>query len=593
MVVRGELYLLNNKRGGICVKGKILKVSLCIALIMQLGCVAQAEEANVSSAGKATCEVSMTSASAWSVKIPKQLTLDKSTGSCEYSVSCTGDIGYSEIIEIMPQSTFSLTDGSATTLTASVTQDITQFVRNDKTPSSDQALIGSTVKGTVSATSIEPGNWTGSFNFTINSKQQEAAIAYNDVILTATNMSDAGIVASGDVVIPSTYEHDGKYYKIIGLDNTVFANNNAITNVIVPETVTSLGGEAFAFSTNLKSVEFKGAIKDVGFDTFEGCKNLTTVTFADGLTKICVNMFENCKSLKSVSIPKSVTEIAENGFAQCSALTDITFNGPISIGDTAFQNCSSLVNVIWPSSVKSIGAQAFDGCSSLTSASLYNIKTIGSEAFSGCSKLSVLEMSGNVESVGDSAFYGCTALSNITWPLAIKTIGDCAFSNIGITGLTLDMSMETVGIEAFSSCKQLKTVEFVDNDFVLGDAMFMSCTALTSVIIGDSSHCAAIPEDFCDHCTALTDVSIGLGTIEAIYTAAFMDCPKLAYVDYDLNSGNLQTISNNVFYGDTSLSFTIASTVTSIGSGAFENVKQITNHSSYKTGSPWGALSIK
>ena len=84
--------------------------------------------------------------------------------------------------------------------------------------------------------------------------------------------------------------------------------------------------------------------------------NLTNVTIPEGVTSIGNEAFQSCTSLTSINIPDSVTSIGGSAFNNCSKLTSITIpNSVTSIGGYAFYNCSKLTSVTIPDSVTSIG----------------------------------------------------------------------------------------------------------------------------------------------------------------------------------------------------------------------------------------------
>jgi len=112
-----------------------------------------------------------------------------------------------------------------------------------------------------------------------------------------------------------------------------------IANLIIPNSVTSIGDWAFF-----------------------GCSGLTSVTIPNSVTSIGDQAFRNCSGLTSVTIPNSVTSIGEYAFLSCSGLTSVTIgNSVTSIGNNAFQYCSGLISVTIGSGVTSIGNHAFDG----------------------------------------------------------------------------------------------------------------------------------------------------------------------------------------------------------------------------------------
>ena len=119
----------------------------------------------------------------------------------------------------------------------------------------------------------------------------------------------------------------------------LYMNGSEITNLVIPNSVTSIGNLAFY-----------------------GCSGLTSITIPNSVTSIGYCAFTNCTGLTSVTIPNSVTSIGNEAFMNCTGLTSVTIgNSVTSIGDYAFYECTGLISVTIPSSVTSIGERAFDG----------------------------------------------------------------------------------------------------------------------------------------------------------------------------------------------------------------------------------------
>ena len=206
-----------------------------------------------------------------------------------------------------------------------------------------------------------------------------------------------------------------------------------VTEIEIPETVTSIGAYQFYEFKDLTSITIPSGVTSIGWGAFSGCSSLASLTIPNSVKIIDSYAFENCSSLVSITIPNSVTSIGRYAFSGCSSLTTVTFgeNSQLeSIGSYAFYNCSSLTSITIPSSVTSIGSDAFSGCSSLTGITIpSSVTSIGSSVFDGCSSLTTVTFGENsqLESIGSYAFYNCSSLTSITIPSSVTSIGWSAF----------------------------------------------------------------------------------------------------------------------------------------------------------------------
>lgn len=155
----------------------------------------------------------------------------------------------------------------------------------------------------------------------------------------------------------------------ISFDNSSSPFGKRVKSLIVGNSVTSIGSEAFCF-----------------------CTGLTEVTIGNGVTCIGSSAFAQCTGLKTVTIGNSVTSIYEYAFGSCTGLTEILIpHSVISIGREAFSGCTGLTELLIPNSVTSIGTYAFSGCDGLKEVTIGNsVTSIGDFAFQGCSSVAKL-----------------------------------------------------------------------------------------------------------------------------------------------------------------------------------------------------------
>ena len=154
-----------------------------------------------------------------------------------------------------------------------------------------------------------------------------------------------------------------------------------LISVVIGNTVTSIGQDAFNQCTNLTSIAIPNSVTSIGSSAFYGCTNLTSVVIGNSVTSIGVSAFYECTNLTSVVIPNSVASIGDYAFYGCTNLTSVTIgNSVTSIGDFAFYQCTNLTSIAIPTSVTSIGSNAFFS-SGLVTVTIANSQVISGTSF--------------------------------------------------------------------------------------------------------------------------------------------------------------------------------------------------------------------
>ena len=185
---------------------------------------------------------------------------------------------------------------------------------------------------------------------------------------------------------------------VTSIGNYAFWGCSGLTSITIGNSVTSIGNYAFDGCSGLKKVIVKdiAAWCGIKFNNYDSNPlyyakhiysdedtEIANLIIPNSVTSIGDYAFVECSGLTTVTIPNSVTSIGEEAFRGCSGLTSVTISNSVtSIGRGAFCDCYRLTSVIIPNSVTSIGNYAFSGCSGLTSITIGSgVTSIGSEAF--------------------------------------------------------------------------------------------------------------------------------------------------------------------------------------------------------------------
>ena len=356
---------------------------------------------------------------------------------------------------------------------------------------------------------------------------------------------------SGDVVIPSSIDYNGRTYQVTDIRDWAFDGCRHLRSVYIPASIKNIDGNIFEGCDELERIiiDPNNTIYDSrdncnavikGDALLSGCKK---TTIPSGVTKIGDNAFYGCIGLTSIDLPDEIISIGWNAFEGCTNLRKVNLKeGLSSIGQRAFSDCTNLEEIKIPQSTKSIGDYAFENCYNLERISILgNISELNSKIFSGCnnitkahfnckiiqkeyslpefSALEELSIGDSILTIGKGTFEDYENLKRVVLPKNLKGIGQNAFAGcINLSEITFSDSLKWIGRYAFRNCRSLDSIYIPKSVEEISNLSFYRCSGLQSIIVDKDNHFF----DSRDNCNAIIkDSELVLGC-----NNSFHYCPR-------------------------------------------------------------------
>ncbi len=461
-----------------------------------------------------------------------------------------------------------------------------------------------------------------------------------------TGIEDSFSLA-GCLSIPNTVNMDGINCPVRQIDAGAFAGQTAFTGIYIPDSVTSIGENAFGSCTNLERVSFTSDYLNTdvpnhstSYDNYYYTERSLNVDLVPNTTYTLTFDYDNLSSTDYTNVFTSLG-VGDTTFAVDlpvqKAFSSTYGKQKIVFTPTAAQLATStrlwcrfirtstpqtvsvdISNVKLQTGVTYIAQNSFNNCPRLASEDLsytlidsnthysvskgnhapgpvlfipssFNGKTVTQIADNGFEEMDNrwLFMQEGLQTINDFAFVYQDNLEKVTIPSSVTTIEDFAFAEcIALTNVYFDSeySITNIGDGAFWSCEKLSTITIPSTVTNIGAYAFLYCEKLGPVLFDSSSELTNIGGGAFQSCSLLYQLEIP-ASVTSISTDAFRDCSFLTSVNFESGSA-ITSIGSSAFYNCDSLAtIDIPSGLTGIGSNAFygTNLKSITVPSTVTT----------
>lgn len=297
-------------------------------------------------------------------------------------------------------------------------------------------------------------------------------INYNVTDSTARRVEVIANNYAYNVTIPATVQCDTTTYTVTSIGYRAFYLTDNLYQVTLPETIETIGVEAFSASKLFK-INLPSSLRRIESNAFYHCSNLIEAILPDSLEFIgesafmgsgllSINIpkkvkyintstFSGCEALNTAVLHEELIAIEVSAFLGCKALSNLTMPSAMKIGKSAFWDCVSLEHLVLPENLAELESKAFYGCTGLISVDFPGtyITTLDEGTFESCTGLKEVKLPEKLVYIQSSVFKDCKSLERIDLPSTLYSIGTYAFRDSGIKSIWLPRNVKEFGSQVF------------------------------------------------------------------------------------------------------------------------------------------------
>ena len=283
--------------------------------------------------------------------------------------------------------------------------------------------------------------------------------------------------------------------QVVTIGNNAFYYCYNLTSITIPATVESFGSDAFDNCSNLKTVYYQGTLSQwcgiaFGNEYASPCSNkgafiingteITNLVIPEGVTSISAYAFSYCQNLKSVTFPSSLTTIGSGAFYYSDRISSVFIPSTVTtMGTEIFYGCYTNIfceveesntpagwasdwinfknNVFWGQS----GAKEYDY--RITDATNHTVEYGpyygNAETVEVPQTIKIEDVQYTVTSLGSSLFSGNKNIKYVTFPDGITSIPSSTFWQCtNLVSFNIPASVTSIEADAFYDCPSLETV---------------------------------------------------------------------------------------------------------------------------------------
>ncbi len=270
--------------------------------------------------------------------------------------------------------------------------------------------------------------------------------------------------ADEEIVIP-----DG----ITEIPEGFFSFTSSIEKITLPDSLVKICDKAFYHQYNLASINFPKNLHYIGDNAFEKCQKLSmNVILPETLTYLGKEAFKSTK-ITALTLPSNFESIPDGCFCSCNNLALVNFSKNLKyIGKEAFSGCSAFKDLKIPDTVESLGIDAFSH-TKFTELVIPKAMTVVSDSAFQFSTIEEIIFHPGVKRIGKSAFYKAK-IPSLVIPKSVESVGNGAFTECGIRSLVIEKGVKTIEASAFS-WNDLAELKLPDTVTTIGENAFHHC----------------------------------------------------------------------------------------------------------------------